>query len=106
MDNFKIIYKILSYLEKSMDYDEFDVRPISHTALGISRERWESVLVMLQKNGYIDGLLITQTLSSRRPQIVEVGGLTITLQGLEYLNENSLMKRAGNLAKGLVDIIK
>ena len=36
MDNFTVIYKILKTLEQAMDYDEFDVKQISHTRLNIS----------------------------------------------------------------------
>ena len=33
MDNFKIIYRILQYLEKAMDYDEADIDFISAAKL-------------------------------------------------------------------------
>ena len=36
MDNFTVIYKILKALEQAMDYDEFDIKQISHTRLNIS----------------------------------------------------------------------
>lgn len=52
MDNFKAVYKILSALEKAMDYPEFDIR--------------------------------------------------ITLKGLEYLQENSMMKKVYNAVKGII----
>ena len=29
----------------------------------------------------------------------------ITLKGLEYLEENSLMRRAADMAKGIIDIV-
>ena len=55
MDNFTVIYKILKTLEQAMDYDEFDVKQISHTRLNISYQRWEKILIMLAKSGYIRG---------------------------------------------------
>ena len=39
MDNFKVIYRILRYLEKAMDYDEADIDFISASTLGISERR-------------------------------------------------------------------
>lgn len=45
MDNFTVIYKILKALEQAMDYDEFDVKQISHTRLNISHQRWEKIIV-------------------------------------------------------------
>lgn len=38
MDNFKIIYKILSVLEKSMDLENVDIERISSNNLGIPQE--------------------------------------------------------------------
>ena len=52
MDNFKIIYKILRYLEKAMDYEEPDFSAISPESPGISRERWSALLIMLCKDDH------------------------------------------------------
>lgn len=106
MDNFKTIYKILKHLERTLDCDETDVTAISHTRLGITRERWEQLLIMLQKEGYIDGIVSSKTLSDDKPHIVEPIKPVITLRGLEYLAENSLLKKAGDALKGIVEIIK
>ena len=62
-------------------------------------------MVMLKENGYIKGVVVTETLDSQLPD-VELGNVEITLKGLEYLEENSLMQKAKNLAKGVVDIVK
>ena len=40
MDNFSMIYKILSVLEKSMDLEELDTERISAENLRVSPERW------------------------------------------------------------------
>ena len=104
-NNFKIIYKILSILEKSMSYDEFDPDRISYQKLDISKALWIRIMVMLKENGYIKGVVVTETLDSQLPD-VELGNVEITLKGLEYLEENSLMQKAKNLAKGVVDIVK
>ena len=36
---------------------------------------------------------------------LSVSGIRITMKGLEYLQENSLMKKAANLAKGIAEIV-
>ena len=46
-DNFKIIYKILSALEKDMDLQVFDLEKISFNTLGISKERWAKYIQMM-----------------------------------------------------------
>lgn len=47
MNNFKVIYRILKYLEASLDYEEFDVEAISPFRLDVTRERWEQILIMM-----------------------------------------------------------
>lgn len=46
MDNFKIIYKILSTLEKSMDLEQCNLDSISPEVLKISEERWNKYIEM------------------------------------------------------------
>ena len=90
MDNFKIIYRILRHLERAMDCEITDPEPITHTALGITRERWERILIMLQDNGYIDGVLCEFAMTGGDTHIMEPIQPSITLKGLEYLAENSI----------------
>ena len=69
MDNFKAVYKILSALEKAMDYPEFDMK---RDITGATR--------------------------------INASDVRITLKGLEYLQENSMMKKVYNAVKGIKDI--
>lgn len=105
MDNFAVIYKILKALEQAMDYDEFDVKQISCTRLNISYQRWEKIMIMLVKSGYIDGVVYDQCSGEYSPHIEEPVTPVITLKGLEYLNDNSLMKKAANVLKGIKETV-
>lgn len=96
MDNFKIIYKILKALESALDYEDFDIEEISHEKLKITYNRWVSILIMLFENGYISGISIRNALGRKLPQI-KINNIRITLKGLEYLQENSVIKRAGEI---------
>ena len=104
MDNFRIIYKILHILERAMDLDEFNADEISPENLRISENRWVSIMEMLSENDYISGISIN------RPRdgavLVNQGNIRITLKGLEYLSDNSMMKKAAAVAKGIVDNVK
>ena len=104
LDNFKVIYKLLRILEIAMDEEDFDRAEISNEALGISQARWEMIIIMLFKEGYIEGVTITNVMGKTRPGI-KIKDIRITLKGLEYLEENSLMKKAANLINGISDII-
>jgi len=103
MDNFKTIYRILRYLEKAMDYDEPDMEQISAGTLKISEQRWLAIMEMLAREDYIEGVHIKRsidgyvTMSYNNPHI--------TLKGLEYLQDNSMMKKAAEIAKGIADIV-
>lgn len=102
-DNFKCIYKILKTLEKAMDYPEFDISQISHEKLGVSKERWARYIEMMADVGYVKGIRVF--VDSTGELEIEDTGVRITLKGLEYLTENSIMQKMYKAAKGVTDII-
>ena len=104
MNNFTIIYKILKALEQSMDYEEFDSELISPETLRITKERRDKLLVEMQNEGYISGVYVKRYI--RGDSIVKSERPEITIKGLEYLSENSMMKKAANLLKGVAEVIK
>lgn len=105
MDNFKIIYRILKYLEEHLGEENLDIDKISHEQFGISFLRWEALLRMMQEEGYIKGLVYAQSMSDSSPHVVEPIRPKITIKGLEYLSENSMMKKVGDTLKKIKEII-
>ena len=103
MDNFKAIYKILRSLEAAMDYAEFDISQISHEALGVSKERWSRYIEMMSDVGLIKGARVFGDVLGEAH--VESDGIRITLKGLEYLTENSIMQKLYKTAKGIKEIV-
>lgn len=101
MGDFNTIYKILAALKASMDYDEFDCRLISAERLNVSEPRRRELLRMLSQAGYITGIFDE---SAAGDVMMSIGRLRLTLKGLEYLEENSLMKRAYRAAKGIKEL--
>lgn len=102
-DNFKFIYKILRTLESAMDYPEFDISQISAEKFGVSKERWARYIEMMYDAGYIKGVRVYKdTLGEIE---IEDNGIRITLKGLEYLSENSIMQRMYKAAKGIKELI-
>lgn len=89
MENFEVIYKILSYLEKAMDYDEVNTQAISAEKLLISINRWSAIIEMLAKNKYVDGVNIYRPADGGT--IIDASNIHITLTGLEYLKNNANM---------------
>ncbi len=104
MDNFKAVYAILTTLEKAMDYPAADLNEIiGPEALGVSRERWARYMEMMADVGYIKGVVTRQTVVGGTA--VQMDSPRITLKGLEYLQENSVMRKIYNTAKGIVDLV-
>lgn len=104
MDHFKIIYRILKYLEKAMAVEEPDFLPIMAKGLKIPECQWLRLMKMLLDEGYIKGVLIQRDLSGSW-MLSEPFTPEITLKGLEHLQENSFMKKAADLAKGIAEIL-
>lgn len=102
MDNFKAVYKILSSLEKAMDLPNFDIEQISAEKLGVSKERFARYLEMMTDVGYIKGVRVYQDIFGET--IIENEGIRITLKGLEYLQENSIMQKIYKATKGITEV--
>lgn len=103
MDNFKTIYRILSALEKSMDVEAPDWDCISPEQLKISETRWAGLMRALLEAGYIAGVKFVSSKTST-PQVYLIEP-RITLEGLEYLENNSTMQKIYRAAKGIKDVI-
>lgn len=102
VDNFRMVYKILSALEAGMDLEAINSEEISAERLGITKERWNKYIEMMADVGYIKGIEIKQYLTGT---VIDAAGIQITLKGLEYLQENSIMRKMYNAAKGISEII-
>lgn len=105
MDDFRLIYKILRILQRSMDCEEFDNELLSAESLDLSVPKWSRIMTMLLHEGYISGGQTWNAMDCSYPK-VKLTRPEITLKGLEYLEENTLMKKAANLAKGIKDTIQ
>lgn len=99
MDNFRAVYKILSSLERAMDYPKFDLlEQVSPEHLKVSEERYNRYLEMLADVGYIKGVPITKNITGETQ--IDAGE-----KGLGYLQENSIMRKKYHTAKGIEEII-
>ena len=97
---FNLIYKILIILRDNMELERFDVNQLSHDSLNISYPLWCRIMAMLNDEGYIKGIQVWNSFDTQHPKVA-LTRIEITLRGLEYLEENSLMRKAANLAKGI-----
>lgn len=102
-DNFKIIYRILSQLEKDMDKTNVNLDAISYDVLCITENRWLNIIEMLYRDGYIIGVTINKEMDGIRNYNCD--DMAITIKGLEFLKNNSLMQKAYKTTKGIIDLI-
>lgn len=103
INNFKVIYKILKYLEYAMDLTKIDTKELSYIRFGISQNRFNKIIKMLQDNGYIQGVVIESYIDGELN--VNLTNVEITLKGLEYLEDNSIMKKFENIIDKAIDIV-
>ena len=103
MEEFTQIYRILQILKKAMDVEEFEKELISSEAINVNYPKWCRLMAMLANNGYVSGVSVWNSLDCQYPKI-ELVRPEITLKGLEYLEENSMMKKVSKVAKGVIDV--
>lgn len=101
MNNFNVIYKILKYLESTLDTGEVDRRIFNSKTFGVSENRFYALLKMLEAEGYITGLILDGDIHLE----AKMDSPKITLKGLEYLEDNSVMKKVAAALKELKSAI-
>lgn len=99
------MYKILRELEKNMGNEDFNIEIISSGKLKIPFDKWEQLLILLQDEGYIKGLVLSKDLEQIYRHISEPIKPKITIKGLEYLAENSFMGKAKEMLRMAGEII-
>lgn len=88
-----------------MDSDKFDADAISAERLKITENRRDKLLIQLLNAGYIENLHVKKYVDEVFPTVQILPDTTITLKGLEYLEENSLMSKAKDFIKEAKDFI-
>lgn len=102
MANFKLIYQILSLLDSYLDDDDPDWSKLSAEHFRVTEKRFSCIMVMLYEAGYIDGIRPIPLCGGRYG--IKFTEPSITLAGLEYLENNDTMHKAYRPLKGLKDI--
>ena len=98
--SFKIIFRILNILDFALDKKNYDLsKELSPEHLKISENRFNHYLAMLYNAGYIEGVEINDYIDGSIR--VDISEISITLEGLQYLAENSLMMKAAKTLSSL-----
>ena len=103
MDTLQTAYKILYSLEHKKKADYMGVL-ISPAKLGVQEDEWLEVIQSLQDDVYITGVKIQTNILGN--QMVDIEDARITLNGAEYLRENSAMRKFAQIATDFINIVK
>lgn len=104
-DNFFVVAcRILTYLYACLRAGEkVDGNAVSPDKLGISPRYWISVLSMMTDEGYIKGVRFSETLGNIYE--ADLRDASITIKGIEMLENNTMMAKARDFIKGLKEIV-
>ncbi|KKX52578.1 MULTISPECIES: YjcQ family protein [Brevibacillus] len=99
-----VIQEILEYLDKSMDDEVVDTKPINHENLGISHARWSRTIEMMLESGLIEGFSPVHRTGTTYTAYKAVEP-RITLRGIQFLADNSNLAKLYRAAKEIKDWI-
>ena len=105
-DYYVIAYKILAYLYMQLKKGEpIDPKMLTHDGglFQINRSYWVYIFTHLLEQGYITGLHDTRAGNGYYIED-QLSGCEITPAGIDYLCDNSLMKKAIQYLKDIKDI--
>lgn len=91
-DFFVVVYRVLSYLYERMKAGEAVCADfMSPAALGINEAYYVDILREMSENGYVKGIDFPRAVGMKG---VKLSDPKITMAGIEYLQENHMMKMA------------
>lgn len=103
-DYFKIVYVILEELYGCRKANQrIDLEAISPKRFGIEAGYLLSILEELLETGYAKGFIVKHSKTGK--YVMNLEEIEITMNGIEYLQENSKMKQIYKMAKEIKDFI-
>lgn len=100
----KLTFIILQHIKESMQYKKVSTEAISPAVLGVTKEFYDNVVEMIYNDGYISGIELKKYYNGYISYNLE--DAKITTKGIDYINENTTMKKIYNTIKGIKDIVK
>lgn len=92
-----IMYTILKYLYECLKAGtDPDPLKFSAEALCINERYWTAIVADLANRGYIRGVMVVHKPSG---DVVQVVNPSVTIEGVEFMMENSMMQKALDFVK-------
>ena len=103
-DYFRLVYAILKELyECKKAGEKAELSSISPQRFKIPDSYWLDILCNQIDEGRIKGIKYAATKTGRT--VTQTGDLDITEKGMEYLRDNSMMKKVADALKTVKDIV-
>ena len=96
------LLRILSRFEKNLDNEEFDSSLFKD--IKISKIRFRNYIEMLEEAGYIEGVEIREYINDEVS--IDFDNARITIDGLKFLTENSMIAKTYKVVKEAAGVIK
>ena len=106
-DYYVIVYQILSYLYQCLKKGKPvnpDMISNSNKYFNINQQYWEYIMYNLVRYEYIEGLVLLEVDGKDYPYVENLEKATITPKGIDYLCDNSFMKKAKHFLKDIKEI--
>lgn len=103
-----IVYQVLAYLYQCLkngsQVDVSMLEPGSILLKQLNEHYWAYIIYNMSETGFIDGVVFAKLDGMRTPHPVDLKDCIITPQGIEYLCDNSFMKKAKAFLKDMKEI--
>ncbi|MBQ7314927.1 MAG: hypothetical protein IJW83_02870 [Clostridia bacterium] len=105
-DFFKIVYALLTELYAcKKEGCKVNPQDISPERFGINEGYLLDILAELLNEGYIKGILMRKTKGTGSYCVGGLEDIDITMKGIEYLQDNSMMNKVRNILQELKNLI-
>lgn len=103
-----MIYRILKAILAAEKAEEWDEKRLLPEALKTTEENRDRLTLKLCDAGYITGLHIIRDVDDLEKPVIlwQKSRPTLTIAGLEYLENNGMMQKVKAIAKGIIETVK
>ena len=106
-DYFVLVYKILKYLYKCLKSGaspDFNYLTYETKDFPVHKEYWEYIIEKLVEEKYIEGVYVLRS-DTNFISVKYTSGMRITPLGIEYLEDNKIMKKVAKAVKDIASLI-
>lgn len=106
-DDYHVLaYRILTYLYQCLKEGAVpDLDYIGYEALGIEESYWHYIMLHLLTDEMIEGASKFNLVGRSKPLVKLTSDIMVTPKGIEFMQNNSAMKRAYDFLKSVKEII-